>query len=100
MGDDQLGGVTGDADQAPPPRYDTVLTGWLIGAIGLAGVVAVFLLVALANPALALWLRRRGSRPSPRGWSSSVPSQTCRRSSARCRLRCFEILGWWRESRG
>ena len=31
----------------------------------LAGIVTTFLLVALAIPSLALWLRRRGSRPLP-----------------------------------
>ncbi|KQY29956.1 hypothetical protein ASD38_11625 [Caulobacter sp. Root487D2Y] len=31
----------------------------------MAGLVTVFLLVALAMPALALWLRRRGGRPLP-----------------------------------
>ncbi len=31
----------------------------------MAGVVTIFLLVALAIPSLALWLRRRGSRPLP-----------------------------------
>ena len=31
----------------------------------LTGVITTFLLVALAMPALALWLRHRGSRPLP-----------------------------------
>lgn len=40
---------------------------WLHGKATplLAGIVTTFLLVALAIPSLALWLRRRGSRPLP-----------------------------------
>lgn len=38
----------------------------------LVGVVTTFLLVALAIPALALWLRRRGSRPLP-AWLEHIP---------------------------
>lgn len=37
-----------------------------------AGLVTVFLLVALAIPGLALWLRRRGGRPLPR-WIERLP---------------------------
>ncbi|WP_336980821.1 lysylphosphatidylglycerol synthase transmembrane domain-containing protein [Altererythrobacter fulvus] len=42
---------------------------WLHGQATalMAGVVTTFILVALAIPALALWLRRRGSKPLPAG---------------------------------
>jgi uncharacterized membrane protein YbhN (UPF0104 family) len=58
----------------------------------MAGLVTLFLAVAIAIPALALWLRHRGSRPLPRSSNGSASCARCSTPSPRRRTGCCETV--------
>lgn len=68
-------------------------------SIVVAGTVSLFLVVAVAIPALAYWIHGRGIQSVPVGSSDEQPSGRCSSCSERPRGGSCEIRGWspeWR----